>query len=205
MRVNYRIACLGAMVAGLAATGAEPAPSPPQVADAAAEAALEQFFPTPRLYNAEVTMQATSASHQTMQMCVGKEFMRQFLAASRALPKTAAAWPQGCSHRMDRTPDGAGHMETACDKVAGASQTFRMTVDSTAGLREAREHMESVLEMGDGPKTFSMDIRMTQAGECPADLQKPGTIRMTDGTVFDGGALMTGLLRPSPSTAPATK
>ena len=130
--------------------------------------------------------------------------MTQFLAASRALPKKASGWPQGCTHRIDRKPDGEGHMETSCDKAAGAFQTFRIMVDSTAGLRQVRQHMEAPIDLGSGPTTMAMDLQMAQAGDCPAELQKPGTARMADGSVIDTSTILTALLHAAPPTPAAT-
>jgi hypothetical protein len=81
-------------------------------------------------------------------------------------------------------PGGGFHFDLACDRTAGAARTSHMVLDGT--VRDLRQSTEMVLEdaaSGDA-RIVSVDLRMTDAGACPAGMAQ-GQVRMPDGKIMD--------------------
>jgi hypothetical protein len=120
-------------------------------------------------------------------MCQGGADWAKALAAaapSRPRPADPEAALKGCTSKSERSADGAMHLETACDKAAGAQRTYRMVSDIAPGMAEMRTHSESAADPAQGRAAIVSDRRMTRVGDCPADL-KPGEMLMDDGRKVD--------------------
>jgi hypothetical protein len=184
------LALCGVAAAGPLAMGADPPPGPPMPVPPVSRAErLARVLPTPRLF--EITMTVDGRSRGPTQYCMSAETAARQAEAVRARAPARTTPPgQGCTHRTERGPGGGMHMETVCDKAAGAAATYRGTADQAPGMRDFHHHMES--QTGDPPRTIVSDARIVQLGDCPADL-KPGQMRGPDGRVRDMAAL-----NPSP-------
>jgi hypothetical protein len=180
---------LAAALAGMVAMGAEPPPAPATaearnkaVTDAMAET-MAKFLPTPRLF--EITRVQDGEAGASLQFCMGAGPMMAMVEASlRARAVDRKPQSGGCTHKIEGTAGGGFHLETTCDKAAGAAMTSRSVLETVGGMQEARLHDEIQADDLKPPRTIVSDTRLVQVGACPADL-KPGEMRMADGTKFD--------------------
>ncbi|MGZ6040226.1 MAG: hypothetical protein ACXWKN_14830 [Phenylobacterium sp.] len=165
-----------------AAPGAPPLPVPPVEH---ARAAIAKALASPRLYR--VTRSGGQlASANTLEMCVDAEVFDR-LTGGPGAPAVGAPVTvdrKGCTLSFKRRADGGFHMDDACDKAAGASHTSHSVVDGT--VKDMRSSLEMAIEdprSGD-VRIVSMDMRMVDAGACPAGLA-PGQARTADGRVVE--------------------
>jgi hypothetical protein len=162
------------------AKAASPPAADAQVASSAAR--MAKVLPTPRLY--EMSRTTDGKADSGAQFCVGADPILKLLDSFRARADDPKPLSKGCTHRVERQPDGAVHMEMTCDKAAGAATTSHLVMDADSQMKELRQHMEMELDVFQPPRKVVSDTRMAQVGACPADL-KPGEMRMPDGQKVD--------------------
>jgi hypothetical protein len=180
-----RLAALAA--AGLLAMGADAAsgaaktaaqPTAPEV-----QAAIEKALPTPRLYRM-TTSGSLTVSASTLEMCLSAASVEKLFAAAGPAVKDAPAQRVGCSRSSVVKAGGAFHIETSCDRSAGAARTTHMVIDGT--VKDIRQTIEVVLDdpkSGD-PRVVSADAHIVEVGACPASLA-PGQARTLDGKILE--------------------
>jgi len=174
---------MATVAAGVLTMGADPPrPMPPlPVPPVERGEAMARAFPTPRLF--EITMTVNGKREGPTQYCMSSESAARQIADVRARAAARTTPPgQGCTHHSELRPVGSMHMETVCDKAAGASTTYRSTMDGDAGMRDFRHHLES--QTGQPAHKQVIDTHVVQLGDCPGDL-KPGQMRLSDGRVRD--------------------
>jgi TonB family protein len=181
-RIGLRVFYLAAVVAGVAATGANPAPlSGGGKADETA-AAITKIFPTPQLYHIVVTGSLPSQPDPG-DMCIGVGPLTDMIAKLSDDPAARAALSKGCTQANKRNDDGTFRMDMNCDKAAGAASTSRFSLFGTA--KDMHQHMELTMDLGSGqPNTFVTDTHMTHVGDCPS-VMKPGQFRKANGEIID--------------------
>jgi hypothetical protein len=185
MRAREATRALAAVAVGVAVMGADPAPvtAPKETQLAAANAAVDKAFPTPRLYKVTITGSMPNPL-DGVSMCLGADLLRKIVGVSVKYPEAAAALTKGCTEARETHEDGSLRVEIKCDKAAGAMMTSRTVVEGT--VKDMRRHTEIEMDLGaaGAPKTMSTDWHMVDAGECPANM-KPGQLRNANGEISD--------------------
>jgi hypothetical protein len=178
-----RIGGLLAAMAAVAALGAGPKPVSQADPLGALRSTLAKALPTPRLYRVTRTSGLT-VSAPTLEMCLGAAFLDGLMAGAAPASQDAGAPRKGCTHSYVTRPGGGFHFDLACDRTAGAARTSHMVLDGT--VRDLRQSTEMVLEdaaSGDA-RIVSVDLRMTDAGACPAGMAQ-GQVRRPDSKIMD--------------------
>jgi hypothetical protein len=188
--------CAAAVLTAMAAAWAgDPQPT--------GEETLARIIAHPRYY--AIATSGGMGAQNGSKMCMGGESFRKLIAGFKDAakdPKALAEFSKGCTHKIDRTAAGSFSTEMACDKAAGATSNYRMTISGS--LDKFRQHMEMTLPgfgAAEADKVVTTDTTMTYLGECPANVT-PGQIIDRDGKVFDATAMLQALVEARRGSPP---
>lgn len=176
----------GAVLMGVMAMGADPAPSTPPPGPRAMPPLpvppVERRAMTP--YFARFTISGEPRISGEFEVCSDPASAVRSAEGRAARPADAPPPLTGCTTANQVQPGGAIHTEISCDPAKGAKTAFHMVRDGTPN--DMRMHTEvRTLDPATGvTKTVSYQSHFVRLGSCPADLQ-PGQMRRLGGPIIE--------------------